>query len=231
LSNAVRHPNASFIQTVSKFDRSDDPITLLGEQNVKEGKRTLTKTQYKGHLRIYIWDDGDSIVDTLLPIIRSEKPIRGVELPSFMYDSIRLQVRDYQKKEISEATVNQGENPPPNASEELILLSSLFPGVSRTVAEQVGTVETFDEAVAAGGSVTWADKQGMGLYSLTRTALDLYQGSLFIRSGQHRLVIEMAHDAFRKAFSVSYKAKVTRYPTNFPKFKGNLLGIFLPIKA
>jgi hypothetical protein len=75
------------------------------------------------------------------------------------------------------------------------------------------------------------NQQGMGLYALTKTALDSYQGRIQIRSGQHRLVMEIARDKIRRAKAVRYDCRITRYPDRFPKFKGNLLTIELPIRV
>jgi len=73
-----------------------------------------------------------------------------------------------------------------------------------------------------------ASGPGMGLYALRRTVLDQFQGTLFIRSGRYRLIIEVAHDAFRKQYNVRYKCKITEYPKWIPSFRGNLLILQLP---
>ena len=229
LSNAVRHPNATIIQTVSKFDWHEKPDELTSSRSEKPSVST-TGRSLRGHLRIYIWDDGESIVDTLLPTVRVGGPLRGVKLPNYMYDSIHLDIRDAANKRMSLLRVSQMEDPPPDASEELILLCSLFPGVTRSLRRLVQPVQPFDTVTPDAAPIELADKQGMGLYALTRTALDLYQGSLLIRSGNHRLVMEVAHDSYRVQHNVTYKAKITRYPESFPKFRGNLLGIMLPIR-
>lgn len=222
ISNAVRHPKASVILTTSVFVRAER-LVPVPTTNVNRIRKILN-----GHLRILIWDDGESISDTLAPLVREKKPVRAYKMAPYMYDKIFLQIRDYKKKHSEELVIDQVKDPDHDAPDELILLSSLFPGISRTVSERVGDVEPYGEN-STKNLVDWAYKQGMGLYALTKTALDAYQGSLLIRSGDHRLLIEPAHDAIRVKHGVRYKAKVTRYPTRFPKFKGNLIVIQLPI--
>jgi hypothetical protein len=221
ISNAVRHPKASVILTTSVFVRAER-LTPVLDTTVNRVRKILN-----GHLRILIWDDGESISDTLAPLVRGQKPIRAYRMAPYMYDKIFLQIRDFKKKHSEELVIDQVKDPEHDAPDELILLSSLFPGISRTVSEQVGDVEPY--GASANDLVDWAYKQGMGLYALTKTALDAYQGSLLIRSGDHRLLIEPAHDAIRSKYRARYKAKVTRYPTRFAKFKGNLIIIQLPI--
>lgn len=223
ISNAVRHPRASIILTTSVFLRAAKS-TAKSYQGENKGEGRL----FNGHLRILIWDDGESISETLAPLVRGKKPIRAYQMAPYMYDKIYLQIRDHKNKEVEKIVVDQLKDPSHDAPEELILLSSLFPGVSRTVSQRVEDVEPYS-VDSKKELVNWAYKQGMGLYALTKTALDSYQGSLLIRSGDHRLLIETAHDAYRVEHGVRYKAKVTRYPAKVPTFKGNLLIIQLPI--
>ncbi|MFS8086091.1 MAG: hypothetical protein ACMG6H_10710, partial [Acidobacteriota bacterium] len=78
--------------------------------------------------------------------------------------------------------------------------------------------------------INWVQQQGMGLYALTRTALDLYQGAITIRTGHLLLTITVAQDRIRKKFAVRYRCAITRYPARLPAFQGNLLVIELPIR-
>ncbi|HLP45829.1 MAG TPA: hypothetical protein VK469_07785 [Candidatus Kapabacteria bacterium] len=215
MSNAVRHPDATVIQAVSKFDH--------GLFSIKD----------KRNLRICIWDDGKSIVETLKPLIQEGKPIRSVILPLYMSDQIFLKIEDLEYKENNrEMQIDQSDNPDKNAIDEIILQSSLFPGISRTVSESIPDVEPFDgEQSRKIGNELYRDKQGMGLYALMRAVLDIFQGSLFIRSGNLFMSMKVAHDAYRKQHNVRYKTKIVRYPQWYPTFVGNLLIIALPLKG
>jgi hypothetical protein len=220
ISNAVRHPKADIIQTTSLFQSA----RYLGSPNMRAASAA-------GHLRIFVWDDGQAIVDTLEPLVRNNKAIRAVRLPyPYLYDAIYLQINEFGEESSINSVVQQDVDPPSNASEEEILLASLHPGITRTINQRV------DEVDPLGGpskpeSPDWVKQQGMGLYALTKTALDSYQGRIQIRSGQHRLVLEIARDKIRKQNAVRYECRITRYPDRLPKFKGNLLTIELPIRV
>lgn len=214
ISNAVRHPDAQIIQAVSKFDHGSK------------------LPQDKRHLRICLWDDGKSIVETLKPLIREGKPIRSFFLPLYMSDKIYLNIEDLENKQNKKSLIlDQSDNPDKNASDEIILQSSLFPGITRTIAEDVADVAPFDdEKNKMGNKTLYIDKQGMGLYALSKAVLDIYQGSLFIRSGDLFLSMKVAHDTFRMRHHVRYKTKIIKYPKWYPNFVGNLLMISLPLR-
>ncbi len=214
MSNAVRHPDATVIQAVSKFDHG--PFSIKDKRN----------------LRICIWDDGKSIVDTLKPLIKEGRPIRSFIFPLYMSDQIFLKIEDLEYKENNrEICIDQSDNPDKNASDEIILQSSLFPGISRTVSESIPDVEPLEvEHTGKIRNELYSDKQGMGLYALMRAVLDIFQGSLIIRSGDLFMSMKVAHDAYRKRHNVRYKTKIVKYPKWYPTFVGNLLIIALPLK-
>jgi len=220
ISNAVRHPRADIIQTTSLF------------QSARHSPSSHVKgASIAGHLRIFVWDDGQEIVETLKPLVRASKSIRAVRLTyPYQYDSIYFQVSKFGDQASVNSIVEQDADPSSNASEEEILLSSLHPGITRTIEQRVDNVEPLDDATKP-ESLNWVNQQGMGLYALTKTALDSYQGRIQIRSGKHRLIMEIAKDKIRKDNAVHYDCRVTRYPDRFPKFKGNLLTIELPIRV
>jgi hypothetical protein len=219
ISNAVRHPRADIIQTTSLF-----------QSKPTSGSADQKSPSTGGHLRIFVWDDGMGIIETLERLIRSSKSIRAVKLPyPYLYDAIYLQTSEYGKEVPPGIVVQQEKDPPKDASEEQILLSSLYPGITRTVSQKVDDVDPVGDT--AEESVEWANQQGMGLYALTKTALDSYQGRIRIRSGHHRLTIEIARDRIRKEHKVRYECSVIRYPKGYPMFRGNLLAIELPIQV
>jgi hypothetical protein len=220
MSNAVRHPKASVILSVSKFER---PGERPGAQS--------------GSLRICLWDDGDGIAFTLMAALREGRPIRAFGLPSFMSDKVYVTIRNFTKTKSEHHIVDQAtEITQQVATEPRVLLASLFPGVTRAVRTIVPKVLAFDEAIEGGGEFgnlmdILGGAPGMGLYALTRTVLDQFGGSLFIRSGNYRMLIEMAHDTYRKQHGARYKCKITQYEKHMPSFRGNLLAIQIPVQA
>ena len=182
----------------------------------------------RSYLQICIWDNGKGIASTLEPLLKAGQPIRALHLPPYMWDRIFVDFRNFDEEVIHSTVVDQGEEiDSEGASEARLLLASFFPGISRNVDSSVAPVEPLDSP--ASSSTIGSAVPGMGLYALARTVLDQFQGQLFVRSGRHRLVMEMAHDAYRKVHSVRYKARITSYPEDYPAFRGNLLTMVLPI--
>ncbi|MFS8086235.1 MAG: hypothetical protein ACMG6H_11450, partial [Acidobacteriota bacterium] len=134
ISNAVRHPKAHLIQTVSLFQKASSA-------GPKQGVQTSSK---KGHLRIFVWDDGEAMVDTLAPLIRNEKSVRALRLHPYMYEKIFVELKNYEDSEINRMVADQYDDPTRDAPEELILLSSLYPGITRTASELVDDVHPFE---------------------------------------------------------------------------------------
>ncbi len=215
LSNAVRHPKANLIQVVSRFSRS-------------------AKSKDKKTLRICVWDNGESIIKTLRNALDNEAGIRSFILPQYMGERIRVDISKWGGKSKT-YHISQTEEIPSDATDARLLVASLFPGVTSTRLSEVPPVDPFDglsSTCSTGEEVGLKLEKapGMGLYALMRTALDQFQGSLFIRSGMHNLKIRVAHDAYRVVDSVRYKCKITEYPPEVPTFKGNLLVIKLPLR-
>jgi hypothetical protein len=228
ISNAVRHPKAHIIQVVSHFARK---AIQEDEINTKKTSKDAEKNKLEGSLRICVWDDGDSISSTLLNAVKAGKNVRAFRFPVYMYDAIHVRVKNFEGAKLREIVVNQSEDLTADSTEARVLLSSLYPGISRAVDDAVPPVEPYENAALEEPSSYLDWMPGMGLYSLAKTVLDQYQGSLFIRSGNYRLLMEIAHDAYRVQHKVHYKCTITSYPNVFPMFRGNLITIKLPIKG
>jgi hypothetical protein len=218
LSNAVRHPSARVIQVVSKFERPGE-----------------LKADSSGYLRICVWDDGDSIAQTLINALDEGRSIHAVDLPGYMCDRIYVTIRNFEQTVASGHVVDQSDKISKPTTEGRVLLASLFPGVTRTAEKEIAKVAPFGDTSPSTDTVkrvfdALGSAPGMGLYALTRTAIDQFMGSLFIRSGNYRLFIESAHDAYRVQHKVRYKCKITQYSRHMPPFRGNLLGIQLPLR-
>jgi hypothetical protein len=226
MSNAVRHPKAHFVLCGSKFSRENGVSSA--EQIEMSSARIQTRLKkLKGTLRICIWDDGEFIANTLLNPLRTGKPVRALRLPPYMCERIFVQLRSFDETVEKELILDQSKDPNAESPEFELLAASLYPGVSRTAGEPVPQVEAYSELPESDASIG----PGMGLYALTRTVLDQFQGSLVIRSGNHRLAMEIAHDTYRQRHRVRYKCKITKYPTGYPIFRGNHLVIQLPVRG
>lgn len=244
MSNAIRHPKATTIQVASKFDAKRKELdSQIQNDNQTEGKDQDLKLE--GSLRICIWDNGDNIANTLLSVVDQGGSVKSKSLPDYMYDKVYLKLKkindDFTGKLVDEFVVDQSENlTKDSANEARALLLSLFPGITRMAEEpdtdredktESNMLSEQDNDSGSGPVNLFSGTRGMGLYALTRTALDQFQGSLFIRSGNFRLHKEIAHDAYRVQYNARYKCTISKYPNYYPRFKGNLIVIQLPIKS
>ncbi len=232
MSNAVRHPQAKIIQIVSKFDRKRDAIN----NKRKKGSES------KGFLRICVWDDGEAITDVLLRLLDEGKPISSNYWPSYLCEKIKVNVRNFENKLLVTEIVDQADEiTREKATEARVLLASLFPGVSRCVAEPVPHTEHPDDlnpkAAQSDNSngvdeSTFSSAPGWGLFSLTKVVLDQYRGNLLIRSGNHRLYIKGYFGPISFKENARYNCKITKYPkVYYPKFRGNLFVINIPVRS
>lgn len=218
MSNAIRHPHAKVIQVVSKFER----------KMKASAKRDIVGTRkVQGNLRICIWDDGDTIADTLHNVLKKDKSVRAVLLPAFMYETYAVDIRPFDKSKKQRHIITAGDDiTAANATEPRLLLASLFPGITRSVADSVAAVEPYeDESPQA----LLAGAPGMGLYALARIVVDQFVGTLVIRSGSYRLKMRLPDDRTLKETKARYWCKITQYPQTFPRFRGNLLALQVPV--
>jgi hypothetical protein len=158
IMNAVRHPDARLVQTASHFSQPG-------------GKGD-------GHLTITVWDDGSSIYETLSQALERGVQFARTSAPSLerTFDVIveRPGSLPTPPVELKSSTVPTRETAP-----ELILLSSVFPGVTsapgRVINDAHRDVVSDDESFGL---------PGMGLFVLMNTVIDVFGGELAIRSGR-----------------------------------------------
>lgn len=192
LMNAIRHPGARLIQIVSHCQWPSQAAS-------------------RGHLTISFWDDGKSIIETLLTVLKA-----GMSVAASTNVALRVKyaVADGSSEE---SIVTSDLLPTQNSTEDFILLSSTFPGV------------TSDPGRALEPRMPGADEDpellrpGMGLYLLANAVIAVYSGELYLRTRKHRMVLKAAPDD-----SADYLASFKHYDRT-PLFLGNLLTVRLPL--
>ncbi|MEM9410068.1 MAG: hypothetical protein AAGA30_03075, partial [Planctomycetota bacterium] len=100
MMNSIRHPNASLVQTASQI------------QNEK-------------YLTICFWDNGESLVDTLVSAINAGKKIQASSVER-LFEDYDL-VIDEQDGKRTERTVRSDFVPSKHSSEEEVLIAATFP--------------------------------------------------------------------------------------------------------
>jgi hypothetical protein len=210
----ARHPRALSPQLLQKRNRQ------LLEAAFPEDVFPLGM----GHLTIAFWDDGDSMVDTLLDAIKSQKPVRSVAAPE-LYTDYEVTIEDQEGHKSEPAVVRSDLVPNINTSEELVLLAATFPGITRDVT---------GEGHAVDPSVAKIDPRlgypGMGLYVLTNQVVEVYGGSVSIRTKNYFLNVKGCPGDKSPGNGFRYAAKVRRYGEWYPAFQGNMLTIRLPLR-
>jgi hypothetical protein len=170
-------------------------------------------------LTILFRDDGESAINTLETAIRQGKTIRSTNSP---------ELRAGYEVTIENEHGSQEQNdywsdftPDSTTREELILFSTLLPGVTRDV---TGAGHVVDPEVTRDQQIL--GMPGMGLFVLTSEAIDVFGGTVSIRTKHLFLTIQAAH----RRDSVRYAVKIRRFGAWYPPFLGNMMTVRLPLR-
>jgi len=203
-TNALRHPGAKIIQTASSF--------------LVFGKSAAARST--GYLTISFWDDGSSMVETLRDAIKAGKTVQALRVPA-LYADYKVSVHRYSGAKDSEQTIRSDAVPDRHTPDELLLVATTFPGITR---DALGLDRPPNPSLQR-SKPEW-DAPGMGLYVLLNTAVDIFGGRVTFRTKDLRLTVSRSEGNT----NVRHKAKVTKYGNEFPQFLGNMVTIRLPIK-
>jgi hypothetical protein len=214
LTNAARHANSRKLITGSFFDKKSDRLTIT------------------------YWDNDRTIVETLRATLDEKKYVRSKKTASESdFNSIHFTF-DAKFEGVNDATNGyfHSENDPiPESSDAVLLLSSFYPGISRDpdgILKFQGNPNLSSENKLPKGP-------GMGLTTLLNAAIDLLGGSIAIRTGPYFANIrkhkknelaslpEISEKFRHQSF---YKIKVKEYEPSFPAFEGNMITVRLPLR-
>lgn len=210
LTNALRHPSASIIQTASRFDARYE----ASSQNA--GSRYFT---------MVFWDDGESIITTLKRAIDSGLKVRSADVPD-LYVDYRITVESAEGEKEDPYLIPSSYLPDSNTNNELLLLSATFPGITRDVVG-IGHVPP----AQLGEAEKSLSLPGMGLYVLTNCVIDIFGGSIAFRTQEFFMNIKRASAKHQKSGDPAhYHVKIRRFNERTPSFLGNMLTIRLPLR-
>lgn len=205
MTNAIRHPGASFIQSSSVLHTSR-----------ADGQAS------DAHFSATFWDDGTSMAATLKAAIDRHLVIRYPH-PSALITRYRLNAfaADGSKVE-DEALVTSTDDLGEATPTYRLLLATIFPGVTCDV---TGTgLRVHKELVDSEPALA---TQGMGLFALIRTTIDKFDGAVAFRTGPYFMSVKRARRGDREA---RYRVKILTRPDTTPTFLGNMITIRLPLK-
>jgi len=208
MANAVQHPRASLVQTASVFQSQ--------QENGKDP-----------HFRLCVWDDGESMISTLREAVnKPDAKLRADGWHDAWCDYIQTIEYSFDADQpdlgqTNEYRFDQKLNPTSNSSDVQLLLSCFSPGITSTFVR--------GRRNAANGTVPLhAPAAGMGLYTLLRTMVDRYHGTISVRTGEYLLRLAAARGYRGSVPTARYEARVYRRPRLEPKFPGNLLTMTIP---
>jgi hypothetical protein len=195
LANAVQHPGATRIALSSKVDGID-------LEDGSSATRLFT---------VVIWDDGTSIVETLRSCLIAGEPIR-IGTATRIDDVFAVKPVGWTP---SSDEYNVDWTPDRHASDEELLLASVFPGITQKAGRTIPSVP-----------LPYGPRRsqvGYGLHSLYRSVIDTFGGSLAVRTGQTFMNLKRSP----APGTVRYRAKIERLPGR--PFLGNMMTIRLPV--
>jgi hypothetical protein len=198
LTNAVQHPNSNWVAVVSKAHSSE-----RGE----EGRFT------DHFFQLGVWDDGESIVQTLKGALQ-----RGAVRAGDPTNVDRFEIKTV-GWESSQTLYESNWTPTRGASDAELLLASLFQGISqKPVRKDIKTIRMPGDRTKR--------SNGDGLHALYRSVIDDFGGSLAVRTGAYFMNVK----ADKGAAPRTYRAKISHYG-DWPPFPGNMITVRVPLVA
>ena len=216
LMNALRHPHARIIQVASRFEghkKGAQQLRTKGRPGVEQVKSQAS------HFTVVFWDNGTSITDTLISAMERDETIRSSDVPNLGL-KYRLSVQETSGAKGDTKIFSSDFTPNINSPRELVFFSSILPGITRDISGKDHHVHP--DMVDA---EPFLSKPGMGLYLLVNAAVDVFGGSVAVRTKDLFLNVKRPRKTFKEAH---YSVKIRRY-SGKSLFAGNMLTIRLPL--
>jgi len=203
MTNALNHGGASTVVTASKFCAS-----------------SKHDTSNAGHFTVSFWDDGTSMIETLLEALRAGKEIKSGTAHQEPEEHLLI-FADHGGRTRCEQIVSSALVPSIASERHEVLFALTLPGITRDLhrVECDRACAYLPDQSAAG--------PGMGLPVLLNTAIDVFRGSVAFRTDRYFMNIKRASGS-----SVAhYRAKIElRDDPDWPPFRGNMVTVRLPLK-
>lgn len=211
MMNAIRHPDADYIITASDLIRDSS------------GKPK--------ELRMHWFDNGKSIIDSLIDPIVSGKINSIVGYPEFPVKYCLRFIKNRNKSKHSDNPIPIRSDKPIDFGDEraYILLASLYPGTSSDIEGKNHLVHPelgheYNANIPA-HEQNIIKKPGMGLHLLSNAVINIYKGKLFIRSSGYKLEIRKSSNEKEFEYDVDIEKEIDKEISI-----GNMLSIRLPLK-
>lgn len=207
IANCLRHPQS-------------ENIVLGSSIFIVKRLQNNNNNKYDGYFNLVIWDDGESILDTIVNRLTEGQRVRNwvhEELANYSYFT-RI---TSDNKLFLEKKIGIDFTPTLEDSESMILFSSILPGISSNPNKpEYLKHNNYENPLYC--------KPGMGLFLLTKTAVFDFGGSVSIRTKDKFLNIK-ADKPNKKTKLEGERAFNCKVTEGLSFYKGNLLTIRLPV--
>lgn len=218
--NSIRHPHASTIVLASSLQ-----VTKSGSYNLKA---------QDGYLTFIIWDNGDSIIETLKNGMEKNENIRiwKDDIFSCVFhvkdrkdtSDLRYKPKHNSKLKFTPFNLNHDFEPSNNDPDHTLLASSFLPGISSNPEKE--NKFHYPERCS---EVSSLNQPGMGLYQLANTVVQEFGGRVFFRTKNRYITIsktQMKNDPDQKPhFDCSIGVN-----KDCDVLSGNLLIVKIPVR-
>lgn len=202
--NALRHPEATIMQTAST------------DQRTKKGRQ----------FTVHFWDDGVSMSDTLRRAIERGTKVRGESEQDFARTYLLVESSDddpeskRESVEVTDTVLQKG------ISSERALFATILPGVSSDAfgPELPVAEEVLHEDIRFG-------RRGMGLFVLINAVVEVLGGSVAFRTGHLFMNVRSTTPLERKQSGATLRVRIKRRPAALPGFLGNLITVRVPYES
>jgi hypothetical protein len=207
--NAIRHPGATLAQSAAL----DQPTARISEQ------RTRNETAY---FTVHFWDDGNSMIQTLLDAIASGVSVKGDHDQEFNRKYL-LKISDDDSTAppslsvVDSANIELGDGVLPYP--HMALLATILPCVTSDpggVRHHEVPPETLKADVRLG-------RPGMGLYVLVNTIVEILGGSVSFRTGDYFMNVRSTNSHEKSKYNAQLRVRLRKRPKCLPSFFGNLV--------
>jgi hypothetical protein len=215
ITNALRHPRASLLQASSHMEDRFVPAASISRAGVRADN----------FFTLVYWDDGEPMHRTLRRALDDDLPIHhssGFTLKT----TYLVNPKKAGETLCSPRIISSAEIPTKHSSDEELLISTIFPGITCDVddAERLAALGMEDDDPMLG-------MPGHGLFVLVRTAVELFGGSVAFRTGNFFMNVSyLTDDAWMKQRlhdrKPAYKIKLRK---SEPAFLGNMVTVRLPL--
>lgn len=223
LTNALRHPQGTILQTTSKFTKRKRVLKFLSSN-----RKSIDETKIKAsdNFSLVFWDNGKNMIKSLKTVAESGINIRTSYKP-FHFPVFRVNYKDEFNPELSNIFIPISSSKTPTLKDEeyFWLLSTFFPGITRDV---IGETHVKGNPSNSNGSKLDFEQPGMGLCCLLDTAVKAFNGEIVVRTDKYRMVIKKASRKIYKGYKFDYLVSIKK-KASIPDFNGNLFAVHIPV--